>query len=552
MKRIASLLLFILCLGPPVWAQTQSPYLYTTFPTWTVSAASQTSPAMVLSGKNQVFNYASGTINAVGTSFTTGTISVLGSQDQGTTYQLLVIQSCGTSGGTGTTAVVTATGTTSACYWVNLAGMDHVEFQTTSATFTGTSLALTLRANPQVNTVGGGGGGGSGDTITSPNSTLTVGGTSSATTLDVANLVTFNNSGSGATSGATFNGSAARTISYNTIGASPAAVPCSGLPALTGDTTTSAGSCATSTVKVNGASVPTSAAFVGTNGSGQIIASTLSPMVNITSALTWSAGITVTGNQACLNQVEASVTASVIPGTYTNLIFIFSTRVIPLLTTMRASYYITMEIQTAPRFTGRLSTSQAPLRLLPAVTRRQCSTTGTDFQFALSQQPSGSLGCRFTFNQYAGSPTLSWTIGGVRNVIQEALFIICNWRFMEEHQRNHQHRADYQFQHIHSRKLFLSHSGAVNEANPPPLLHPRTVQRLAAWPNVVHAGSRLAAIADNYRDASGRRYMAHLRPTLCPLHDPCGGHGDYYYCGGLCRWQDGPSSRPCARRAEGV
>lgn len=39
----------------------------------------------------------------------------------------------------------------------------------------------------------------------------------------VANALTMNNSGSGAASGTTFNGSAAETISYNTIGASPLA-----------------------------------------------------------------------------------------------------------------------------------------------------------------------------------------------------------------------------------------------------------------------------------------------------------------------------------------
>jgi len=39
----------------------------------------------------------------------------------------------------------------------------------------------------------------------------------------VANFVTFNNSGTGAASGTTFNGSAAQTISYNTVGASPLA-----------------------------------------------------------------------------------------------------------------------------------------------------------------------------------------------------------------------------------------------------------------------------------------------------------------------------------------
>lgn len=38
----------------------------------------------------------------------------------------------------------------------------------------------------------------------------------------VANAVTFNDSGSGASSGTTFDGSAARTVSYNTIGAQPA------------------------------------------------------------------------------------------------------------------------------------------------------------------------------------------------------------------------------------------------------------------------------------------------------------------------------------------
>jgi hypothetical protein len=40
--------------------------------------------------------------------------------------------------------------------------------------------------------------------------------------LSVPNAVTFDNSGSGAASGSTFNGSAARGISYNTIGAQPA------------------------------------------------------------------------------------------------------------------------------------------------------------------------------------------------------------------------------------------------------------------------------------------------------------------------------------------
>ena len=49
---------------------------------------------------------------------------------------------------------------------------------------------------------------------------------------------------------------------------------CAQHPALTGDTTVSAGSCATTTAKINGGSVPTSAPFVGTNSSGQLVSAT--------------------------------------------------------------------------------------------------------------------------------------------------------------------------------------------------------------------------------------------------------------------------------------
>lgn len=55
------------------------------------------------------------------------------------------------------------------------------------------------------------------------------------------NALTMNNSGSGAASGATFNGSAAQTISYNTIGAAPLASPTfTGTPVLTTATTVGA------------------------------------------------------------------------------------------------------------------------------------------------------------------------------------------------------------------------------------------------------------------------------------------------------------------------
>ena len=51
-------------------------------------------------------------------------------------------------------------------------------------------------------------------------------------------------------------------------------LPCSQFPILTGDVNSVGSTCATTVVKVNGASLPSSAAVVGTNSSAQIIATT--------------------------------------------------------------------------------------------------------------------------------------------------------------------------------------------------------------------------------------------------------------------------------------
>lgn len=67
-----------------------------------------------------------------------------------------------------------------------------------------------------------------------------------------ANALTMNNSGSGATSGTTFDGSVARTISYNTIGAAPLASP-----GFTGTPTAPTQSCASNTDIATGAYVST-------------------------------------------------------------------------------------------------------------------------------------------------------------------------------------------------------------------------------------------------------------------------------------------------------
>lgn len=64
------------------------------------------------------------------------------------------------------------------------------------------------------------------------------------------------------------------SASTGAVTATLGSLPAAQMPALTGDVTTSAGAVATSVVKVNGAAVPTSKAYVGTNGSGQIIDAT--------------------------------------------------------------------------------------------------------------------------------------------------------------------------------------------------------------------------------------------------------------------------------------
>jgi hypothetical protein len=58
-----------------------------------------------------------------------------------------------------------------------------------------------------------------------------------------------------------------------------ATIPASAFPALTGDVTSSAGSVATTVGKVNGGTIPSSAALIGTNGSQQLVAATASQIV---------------------------------------------------------------------------------------------------------------------------------------------------------------------------------------------------------------------------------------------------------------------------------
>lgn len=89
-----------------------------------------------------------------------------------------------------------------------LAGVETL----TNKTISGASNTLTSIANASL----------SNSSLTYNGVTVSLGG-SGTITANTTNALTFNNSGTGDASGTTFNGSAAKTISYNTVGASPLA-----------------------------------------------------------------------------------------------------------------------------------------------------------------------------------------------------------------------------------------------------------------------------------------------------------------------------------------
>jgi hypothetical protein len=94
----------------------------------------------------------------------------------------------------------------------------------TGGSINGTTIGSSVAAAITGTTITGNSFSGAGTGLTGTAAGLSIGGnaataTSATTAGSVINSVTFNNSGTGASSGATFNGSSAQTISYNTIGA---------------------------------------------------------------------------------------------------------------------------------------------------------------------------------------------------------------------------------------------------------------------------------------------------------------------------------------------
>ncbi len=120
--------------------------------------------------------------------------------------------------------------------------------------------------------------------------------------------------GSGTT---TANELAVSTTTAHTIGYATT-LPTAAEPAHTGDVTNTAGSLATTVVKVNGGSIPTSAGLVGTNSSGQFVTAnayvykgtvTLSGTIASASSSTVSVAVTgATTSSVCLASFSAAFT----------------------------------------------------------------------------------------------------------------------------------------------------------------------------------------------------------------------------------------------------
>lgn len=128
----------------------------------------------------------------------------------------------------------------------------------------------------------------------------------------VANSVTFDNSGTGAVSGTTYNGSAARTISYNTIGAQPTLVSGSNIRTVGGVNLLGSGDIGTIDVIYGGtgnSAIPTAGQIPIGNGTNFTF-KTISAGTNIT-ILNGSGNISIS-SKSFVGSVDASFTGGIV------------------------------------------------------------------------------------------------------------------------------------------------------------------------------------------------------------------------------------------------
>ncbi len=127
------------------YAQAQSsPYSNSTYAPITLTGVATSAPIQLAPSQSGTSGaYSVGNISLTGVSLTTVTFAVLGSTDGGATYTALPVSLIATPG----TSATSTTATTSGVYQVNLAGITHIEVQTTG-TFTATSVKFLLTATP--------------------------------------------------------------------------------------------------------------------------------------------------------------------------------------------------------------------------------------------------------------------------------------------------------------------------------------------------------------------------------------------------------------------
>lgn len=151
--------------------------------------------------------------------------------------------------------------------------------------------------------------------------------------ISTPNAVTFNNGGAGAVSGTTFNGSAARTISYNTVGASPLA----GSTSLTTTGTVTTGTWSGLFGAVSGANLTS---LTAGNLSGTI------PSAVLGNSTAYVGTTAVALNRASANQALTGILSATMPGSTSG-----SVQVIP------AAVAGTGTVLTLPATTGTAITS---------------------------------------------------------------------------------------------------------------------------------------------------------------------------------------------------
>ena len=189
----------------------------------------------------------------------------------------------------------------------------------------------------------------------------------------VSNSLTFNNSGSGASSGATFNGSSAQTISYNTFGASPL-----NSPSFTGTPTAPTAAVGTNTTQLATTAFVTSAVSTSSGVTSFSAGSTgLTPSSTSNGAVTLAGTLTVANGGTGLNNINAN---SVILGNGSSA------------------------LQTvAPSTNGNVLTSNGTtwVSLAPLLIREvadESTASNSQTSFTLSQSPSSNSKVRMFIN----------------------------------------------------------------------------------------------------------------------------------------------------------